>query len=368
MLICVTVAVLFAVAAGVPVTFDNTVPRLDNKGVIMDAHDGRVVRFDPTGPFYLYAVQYGLCNEPKPQGCDSTPDSCGFRHDHNITIWKSDTMASGTWEYLGSAIAVADRPVGTVFRPDCVFNRNTNQYVLWWNWVAGNGTYMGYAAATSPTPTGPFTLKRSSTNLTRNNATWHAGDGHLFVDDDGTAYFIYGAQYYMGLEQLTPDYLDSTGKASPLFDDFFVESPFMLKRKGIYYTFYGHCCCFCFQGSGIIVHTATSPLGPYTRQVGGDLACIATNATYPPSPMTPTPGQGCLYPNTDLVSTTRAQQNYIVEKIGADGDGYIWVGDRWSQAPDGLKGHDPTFQAPLVFDVNGVVHPVRWVDSFTIDV
>ncbi len=38
------------------------------------------------------------------------------------------------------------------------------------------------------------------------------------------------------------------------------------KRGGTYYVMYGHCCCFCMQGSGLFVYTATSPLGPWRHQ------------------------------------------------------------------------------------------------------
>lgn len=38
---------------------------------------------------------------------------------------------------------------------------------------------------------------------------------------------------------------------------------------------------------------------------------------------------------------------------------------RWQQSPDGLKGHDPQFWAPLSFDASGNVLPLHWVDNFT---
>ena len=38
---------------------------------------------------------------------------------------------------------------------------------------------------------------------------------------------------------------------------------------------FDHCCCFCFQGSGVRVYTAAHPLGPWTPQTGPpDLACV----------------------------------------------------------------------------------------------
>jgi hypothetical protein len=52
-----------------------------------------------------------------------------------------------------------DRPPGTLFRPHAIYNPVTQLYVLYWNYVHPNGQYAGNAAATSPTPQGPFKLQ-----------------------------------------------------------------------------------------------------------------------------------------------------------------------------------------------------------------
>ena len=39
----------------------------------------------------------------------------------------------------------------------------------------------------------------------------------------------------------------------------------MFKRRGVYYLLFGRFCCFCQEGSGIFVHTASSPLGPWHK-------------------------------------------------------------------------------------------------------
>lgn len=38
------------------------------------------------------------------------------------------------------------------------------------------------------------------------------------------------------------------------------------------------------------------------------------------------------------------------------------------QSPDGLKGHEPQFWAPLEFDAAGQVAEMAWVDRFVLDV
>ena len=111
----------------------------------------------------------------------------------------------------------------------------------------------------------------------------------------------------------------------------------MFERNGIYYALFSWCCCFCKQGSGIIVHTAPHPLGPWTVQaVGpsyerGDVACVAkaagsgdedAPAAGPGLGTDPTPGLGCEYKNASETSSTRAQQNSSwVSGQGQGGEG-----------------------------------------------
>lgn len=38
------------------------------------------------------------------------------------------------------------------------------------------------------------------------------------------------------------------------------------------------------------------------------------------------------------------------------------------QSPDGLKGHEPQFWAPLKFDPDGRIQEMAWVDRFVLDV
>lgn len=199
------------------------------------------------------------------------------------------------------------------------------------------------------------------------------GDYHLFVDDDAsqTAYVIYSASHWMAIERLTPDYLSSTGATTGVFPVYFVEAPVMFKRSGVYYAVFGHCCCYCLQGSGGLVWTAAHPLGPWSLQGGGgatqaDFICqpdstsnsvvLALEATVPPAP---TPGQGCLYGGNNETSVAHAQASYVVSVAVNTPQGaatqLVWAGDRWGQSPDGIKGHEPQFWAPVAFDNDGRV-------------
>jgi hypothetical protein len=203
----------------------------------------------------------------------------------------------------------------------------------------------------------------------------------------------------MYIERLLPNMLDSAGDLTPTgryeFSEYFIEAPALFVREGIYYAIFGHCCCYCYQGSGAIVHTAPHPLGPWTSL--GDVACVPGA---PPggggggggggtSPATsraaaflaavgagggapgaaPTPGQGCQYANASTTSSLRSQQSDIFEvDLAGGGTGWVWAGDRWQQSWDGRKGHDPQLWVPLVFNADNSVAPLRWLDNFSLPI
>jgi hypothetical protein len=97
-------ALAFALGDARSITFDNLSPRRDTRGRIMDAHDGTIQRFHGKGPYFMHAVAYGDCVAPTPYGCDEsyqTGHKCGFQLDHNISVYTSDDLSSGSWEFHG---------------------------------------------------------------------------------------------------------------------------------------------------------------------------------------------------------------------------------------------------------------------------
>ena len=382
--------------SGRKITIDNTKPKLSKDGDIVNAHDGTYRKIG--GFWYYHGAEYGLCHEPQKHGCDKTPDHCGFHNNHNVSVWRSTDLSSGSWEKVATAVECTKLPgCQVLYRPHLVFNPNTQKYVLFVNYVGqGDQGYKGNAVYSALHPEGPFHLENPVMNLSRlcpgpvagpqcGEAQGACGDFDVLVDPaDGQAYISYGCHYYMGIERLTADYyntapLPASGNGNAtvtnghfggrLFPDYFIEAPVFFERNGLYYLLYGHCCCFCYQGSGILVYIAEHPLGPWKAQPGGNLACVP-----PPQDNferevlggTPTPGQGCLYGGSSDVSTTHAQQNFVINYESLDGKikERIWTGDLWQQSPDGLKGHEGQFWVPLRFTEAGHIQKVRHVDSF----
>ncbi len=62
-----------------------------------------------------------------------------------------------------------------------------------------------------------------------------------------------------------------------------------------------------------------------------------------------------------------AQQTYVMPLSGLKGTQFIWMGDLWGSASDGVKGHDYQFWSkPLEFYKNGLIKPLEWINQFQI--
>ena len=308
------------------VTIDNTVPRRDVSGHIIDAHDGCLQFFN--GRFYLYGTAYG------------TND--GFNGNNHFQVYSSPDL--GRWTLEGDIIKLP--PTAIYFRPYVVFNPHTKKYVLWFNWypLPMNFRLGRESVAVSDSPTGPFTLV--TTNLHIPHSDSHPGDGSLFVDNDGTGYYIYTLVNYdfnVQVARLTSDYLGLTGEVSDYLHRG-AEAPVLFRRKNIYYGLCSSLGNFDSQGSEVQILTATSPLGPY--HLG---PYINSKAQY----------------GSPFIA---AQETWVAQLPAAGEPMFIWMADRWGSTPDGAKGHDFQFwSAPLNFSDTGDILPIERVGSYQIN-
>eukprot|EP01090_Pellita_catalonica_P016055 TRINITY_DN4502_c0_g1_i1.p1 TRINITY_DN4502_c0_g1~~TRINITY_DN4502_c0_g1_i1.p1 ORF type:complete len:321 (-),score=22.84 TRINITY_DN4502_c0_g1_i1:40-1002(-) len=302
--------------------------------------------------FYFVGMDYGNCKEQS-HGCSNqTQGACGFRLDHNITLYSSKSLASGSWAYRGNLLPPKIRPSGTYYRPKVIYNAHTQKWVLWVNYLPEGKSFLAssYLAATSSNLAGPYTVQSEhiKTKYTL------GGDFDIFVEDN-VAYLIYTSlekNHQISIERLTPDYLASTFATSGLFGKSPSEAPAMFKRNGVYFALFGHTCCFCEEGSGVGVYTSHAPLGPY--EYHGDVGRYANDSTI-----------------------THAQQNCVLRvpnnqadplEIGADPYYWIWIGNRWQSAPDHLKDHDFEYWYPMQFTDDKTIETFKWIDSFKLDI
>jgi hypothetical protein len=200
LLLLLLLAFLGACAAAV-VTIDNTKPRLDVNGEIVNSHDGTIRFLD--GEWWLHAASYGadpgtgeFCDDPPLTGCQKANGNCGFHQNHNVSIYSSPNMSSGSWTYRGDALRCAELPdCGILYRPHLVWNPTTKLHVLFYNYVSASNTGSRIGAATSPHPTGPWTLRTPAMKFARpmlpSNHNGSQGDFDVLVDTDGTGYIVY---------------------------------------------------------------------------------------------------------------------------------------------------------------------------------
>ncbi len=305
------------------VTIQNTEPRLDVNGEIIDAHDGCLQFFE--GRYYLYGTAYGK--------------SAGFSINNRFRVYSSSDLEH--WNLEGEILKAP--PDGVYYRPYVIYNAATQKYVLWYNWYPKlwDGQI---GVAVSDTPVGPFTIVNAKVELS--HASDQPGDGGLFVDKDGTAYFIYtviGQDHAIRIERLRSDFLGSTKETSKILGKG-CEAPALFRRNGRYYALFDSTCCFCKEGSGARVLTASSPLGPYSElpNINRDVA-----------------GQPIV----------AAQQTFVASIPTSQGTALIWMADRWGSRLDGIKGHDLQFwSAPLRFTPDGAIEPIENVREWKVNV
>ena len=334
----------------VTVTISNVEPRRDVTGQIINAHRGCLQFFN--GTFYLYGTAFGTNEDDFAKGM-------------TFVVYSSPDLKN--WTYVGKLLK--DPPAGFYSRAFVVFNPKTRKYVAWYSWFPK--LWDGQAGvAVSDTPTGPFVVVNPKANLIAKDP----GDGSLFVDDDGTGYYIYTAMdkvYELKVEQLTPDFLDTDGKLNNTGIANGVEAPVLFRRGNIYYILSGPLCPDCPEGSELLVLASGSPLGPFTGMPPWNINKRNAENKSTNRPDTSAPGKastdhtysvkrGDMHPNIPV------QQTWVLKLPADQGANYIWIADRWGSAPDGVSAHDLQYWSPLHFLDNGQIVPLKEVPEWKI--
>ncbi|TSJ44451.1 family 43 glycosylhydrolase [Mucilaginibacter corticis] len=310
----------------------NQIIRYSKVGDAIDAHDGEIALFGDT--YYLYGTSYDCGFEWQ----NKNAAFCGFK------VYTSKDML--TWTDKGQLFNANTKIWQTrcngstygCFRPHVVYNKNTQQYVLWIN-VYDNVS--GYRVFTSRTPSGPFeevAEPKLKVNENAPAAGLNNGDHDLFVDDDGTAYIALTDWREHGrimIEKLSDNYLTGTGEVSEPVTEKSTEAPGMFKRNGIYYVVYSDPNCGYCGGTGASYKTASSPLGPWSASKK-----ISDNSCG---------GQ------PSFVSTIKLLSGTV----------YLFGSDLWNNAArnEALGNY---FWAPLSFNPDGSIIPIECVHDFNI--
>jgi beta-xylosidase len=148
-----------------------------------------------------------------------------------------------------------------------------NGKYYWYVPVNERGSGMAIGVAVADSPEGPWKdalgkalindkLEMTNWNYTNAGQTPYTIDPTVFIDDDGQAYLQYGGFWRLVTMKLNSDMISINGKMVESTPGSYFESPYLIKRNGVYYQIYA-----AKQNPATIDYaTSNSPMGPWTRK------------------------------------------------------------------------------------------------------
>jgi hypothetical protein len=336
----------------------------DNNGVHINAHGGGVMFYE--GTYYWFG-------EHKVEGRRGNQARVGVHcySSKNLYDWKDEGIALEVSEDPESPVTIGC----VIERPKVIFNEKTGKFVLWFHLeLKGQGyTAAQTGVAVADNPTGPYIFIKA---VNPNAGQWPVGypdevkkktfpevikswsdewtqavkegmfvnrdfekgqmarDMALYIDENGTAYHIHASEENLTLHisELTPDYLDFTGKYIRVLPTGHNEAPSIFKRNGRYYMITSGCTGWDPNAARLLVSDA-----------------VFGNWEYVENP--------CVGDDKDL--TFHSQSTYILPVQGKE-DAFIFMADRWKpeNAIDGRY-----IWLPLQFKENGMPF-LEWMDKW----
>lgn len=245
--------------------FDENVEWKDNRGELINAHDGGIIYVN--GKYYWYGLAL------RPLGRD-TAENNGAATTTGINLYSSANL--NHWTYEGVILPSStdkNHPLRSPMRmerPKIIYNPKTKKFVMWFHYVGYPGNHkqeIGYAdagVAVADKITGPFKFLGYNRPINDSGAV---KDCSLFVDDDSSAYFIYDRKLPSGsrclhVVKLSDDYLHTTDKWIKIDAAYRREAPAMIKQNGIYYLITSDVSGW--KANAAKVFKADNPLGKWT--------------------------------------------------------------------------------------------------------
>ncbi|MGD9210110.1 MAG: RICIN domain-containing protein [Desulfobacteraceae bacterium] len=316
---------IFSPLNAAEVSITNGTQFKDTSGNVIHAHGGGVVKYED---YYYWYGEYR----------DSNNKFLGVR------CYRSTDLKN--WEFRGEVLkpsSAGELNSCNVERPKVMYNESTNQFVMWMHWE--NGQHYGEARAAVAycnTPDGDFTYQGSFRPYSNSGITDHDRDGYMsrdcnvFVDTDGTGYFISSSNENMDLHlyRLTYDYKDIEVLVAKLFVGKQREAPCLFKRNGYYYLLTSGC-------TGWEPNQAKYTYSKRLDSGWSDLINIGNSTTY------------------------SSQPAFVLSVQGSNT--YLYMGDRWAGAWGGKVNDSQYVWLPLVFNSDTSLS-LPFSNSITIDI
>ena len=259
-------ALLCAAGLAAVVTIRNDVPRVDQYGHIVNAHDGSVVHFEGSpfaGIYFMYGTVYENCTQFGTQ-CNKYPEPlCGY-NPNTFALYTSPDLQA--WTLVSTDVMpemAKDNSRVDYWMPVVARNPTTSKFIMQY-WSSHCGFVLPCAEiAVADSPFGPFTMVPPL-----NTTATPSSQMGFFADANGDAYVKYntrGPQHHV-VQKLAPDWLSTTNESAIVFmkpSFSWMEGGGMFKRGALYYYMTGTDCCFGTWGGDARYWTSYSPLGPW---------------------------------------------------------------------------------------------------------
>ena len=290
---------------------------LDDAGNPIQAHGGNILHYN--SKWYWYGENKGIPNTPGRNRVDFVGISC----------YSSGNLLD--WHYEGLVLKAAEagsghmlEPKNVIERPKVIYNKKTNQFVMWIHADSPDYVYGGIGVAVSDSPTGPFKFLYSTQPNKQDSR-----DMTIFVDQDETAYLVHSSNWNktLNISRLTDDYLKTDGFYTSVLIDQEREAAALFYKDGMYYMITSGC-------TGWAYNSALYAECPFLL---GKWKLIDN----------PCEGEG-------YRDTFKGQSTYIFEK---DGKHYLML-DHW--IPENLQESGYSI-LPITFEGGRLT--VKWCDS-----
>ncbi len=278
---------------------------LDTDGHFINAHGAGVLYHN--GVYYLYGeIKKGKTKLVPGQNWEDYRVDAG-----GVSCYSSRDLVD--WKNEGVALApndtdtASDLYIGRVVeRPKVIYNKVTQQYVMWMHIDRDDYGYARAGVAVSEKPEGPYRYLGS----VRPNGQ-QTRDMTLFQDDDGRAYLVYASENNNTMQVclLAPDYLSPTMVYKRILIDQRREAPAVFRADGRYYLITS--LCSGWDPNAARVAVADSMLGEWVQG-----------------------GNPCVGPDS---ATTFHSQSAFVLPLGGEGvrasggERFLFMADRWNK-------------------------------------
>jgi hypothetical protein len=268
----------------------NGVQIKDSAGNLLQAHGGGIIK---VGSYYYWFGE-------------------NRSGDNLVACYRSTDLK--TWEFRNNVLKHSSAPelaTANIERPKVIYNASTGQFVMWMHKENGVDYSEARAAvAYSSTVDGNYTWQGSF----QPQGQYMSRDDTLFVDDDGSAYFISSARENLDthIYKLSSDYRSIASLVQKVWVGSQREAAAMFKRNGVYF----------------LVTSGATGWAPNQMKYG-----TATSIA----------GTWSALSNVGDGTSFDSQPAYIVPVQGTSTTSYLYIGDRWAGAWGGIVNDSSTF-------------------------